>query len=147
METAMTTTTTTVNAEDVRLIDANDQPFDPRAPARGGWALIEIMGHRQHRGYVREVQLFGATMCHVLVPFHEGPGVQFAHVYGGSAIFAVTPCSKKRCIEDAPRPFVQRDYSRLLAEGDDDDQDDDDGAEEEGDDVPAPTEKLEDSDR
>lgn len=110
-------TTTTVSIEDVRLIEANEEPFDPRAPVHGGWALVEIMGHRQHRGYVREVQLFGATMCHVLVPFHEGPGVQSAHVYGGSAIFAVTPCSKARCIEDAPRPYVQRDYSRLLEEG------------------------------
>lgn len=80
--------------------------FNPIDATRGGWAFIEIMGHRNHYGYVREIQLFGTAMCEVLVPLAEGTGFQFRPVYGGSSIFSVTPCEREVCIAKAPRPFT-----------------------------------------
>lgn len=113
---------------------SEEQPFDTRDPKLGGWALIEIMGHRSHHGFVREVQVFGATMCQVLVPFHDKPGVQSRHVYGGSAIFSLSPCSKAECIKYAPRNWSVSPHPQLTGGAaihdfshDDDDDDVEDG--------------------
>jgi hypothetical protein len=102
------------------LLD-EEQPFDSCDPKRGGWALVEVMGHRSHHGFVREVQVFGVIMCEILVPFGDKPGVQSRHAYGGSAIFSLTPCSKAKCLEYAPRPWVGSE--RQLTAGADDDED------------------------
>lgn len=64
------------------------------AEAYEGWAILELMGHRRLGGYVREVSMFGATMCRIDVPAADGgtPATQF---YGGSAIFCCTPTSEE----------------------------------------------------
>lgn len=63
-----------------------DPTTDPEAPV---WAILELMGHRQLAGRIREVQRFGVTLCQI--EMDRGPGeepvVQF---YGGAAIFGVT---------------------------------------------------------
>jgi hypothetical protein len=102
-----------------------EHEFSQADAKRGGWAFIEIMGHRSHYGFVREVQIFGARMCEVLIPWHDKPGFQFSPIYGGSSIFSITPCSKARCITEAPRPSLWR--NQLTAGGDHDELERDDG--------------------
>src|SRR4051812_5951566 len=94
---------------------AEDVPFDLAEPKRGGYALIEIMGHRSHHGFVREVSLFGAPMVEVLVPFYDKPGVQFRHVYGGSSVFSLTPIPLASAKANAPRPWSVTTAAQLQA--------------------------------
>ena len=58
------------------------------APQRE-WAMVEIMGHRQHHGEIAEVQRFGTTMIQV----HD-VDTGAVHYYGGHAIFSLTIVSK-----------------------------------------------------
>lgn len=58
------------------------------------WAVIELMGHRRLAGLVSEQHVAGTTLLRIDIP--EGqPSVQ---LYGGSAIYCITPCT-----EDAAR--------------------------------------------
>lgn len=71
-----------------------------------GWAVIEIMGHRQLAGFVREVDLFGSKMAQIDVPdlpaelardqwSRDLPAVPaFTQFYGGAAIFSTTPTTE-----------------------------------------------------
>lgn len=79
-----------------------EQPFDGSDPKRGGWAHLQIVGHLEYYGFVREVTLFGATMCEVLVPFVDKPGVQIRKTYGGQFIFGCHPASRAECLKWAP---------------------------------------------
>lgn len=58
-----------------------------------GWAIIELMGHRQTAGRVAEVQLAGVPMLRIDTPGKNGKflATQF---YGGSAIYCATPCDE-----------------------------------------------------
>lgn len=103
----------------------HDGPFDLNDPKMGGWAAVEIMGHRSHLGFVREVTLFGAAMLEVAIPFHDKPGVQHRHVYGGSSVFSLTPMAKDYCVERAPRDWAvaSLEAARSLDDGDDEPRD------------------------
>lgn len=81
-----------------------------------GWAILEIMGHRQVAGLVREVSVFGAQMARVDIP--EAPAVEeewtapegslnrwrvrdaqpaipaFTQFYGGASVFCMTPVTE-----------------------------------------------------
>lgn len=88
------------------------------APAEDfeSWAILEIMGHRQVAGFVRDVVLFGNRMARVEVPevpattrktweWKDGHDVQvevpvpaipgFTAYYGGSAIFSCVPTTEE----------------------------------------------------
>jgi hypothetical protein len=64
------------------------------------WACVEIFGHRRHYGRVSEVERFGAKLLRVDVPIvPEAPllgdnEVFETHVYGGAAIFSLTPMTE-----------------------------------------------------
>lgn len=65
-----------------------------------GWAILEIMGHRQVAGYVTDVVVFGAHMARVEVPEvpatkRRGYDCGFTHYYGGSAIFSCVPTTEE----------------------------------------------------
>lgn len=82
-----------------------------------GWALLEIMGHRQTAGRISEVQIGGATMLRVDVPKpgHGGANnggaslalnggepaglaldeIAVTQYYGGSSIYCMTPCDEE----------------------------------------------------
>lgn len=77
----------------------------PNAPEGDGWtwAIVEIMGFRKHAGRIREVEQYGAKMLRVDEPFCawslEDPKVLKVerwetHLYGGSAIFGITPTTE-----------------------------------------------------
>lgn len=63
-------------------------------PAYEGWAIVELMGHRQTAGKIAEVEMAGAKVLRVDTPGENGEmlATQF---YGGSAIYCVTPCEEE----------------------------------------------------
>lgn len=61
------------------------------------WAVVELFGHQKIAGMVSEVTIGGQGFIRVDVPEVDGlPG--FTKIYGGGAIYAITPCD-----EDAAR--------------------------------------------
>jgi hypothetical protein len=66
---------------------AGETPSQP-AIARE-YAHVEIMGHREHRGEIAEVQRFGVTLLQV----HD-VDTGSIHYYGGHSIFSLTLVSK-----------------------------------------------------
>lgn len=124
-----------------RSLDNQRGEVQLMATAEGfeGWAILEIMGHRQVAGYVRDVALFGARMARVDVPevpatkerrydYGAGRSVEveieaipgFTHYYGGSAIFSCVPTTEElaraaaaRLRTQPPQPLVPP--SRQLA--------------------------------
>ncbi len=89
------------------------EPFDQ-------WAIVELFGHRRLAGRVREVELFGGKMCHIDIPQPEGRPA-FSQLYGGAAIFSVTPCSEETArsvAEYAVSPDYKPDFRPRLPEHD-----------------------------
>lgn len=98
------------------------------------YACVEVFGHRKHYGRIKEVDRFGAKMLRVDVPTRSsapllGEDEQFeTFIYGGSAIFSLTPMTEEaaRKWAEAERPKPYRPLGRLPAPGLDDDDDDPD---------------------
>jgi len=100
-----------------------DTPFE-------GWALLELMGHRQRPGYVREVELAGAKMLRVDIPVDKddaGQDRMVTEFYGPSAIYALRPCAEEVIRDEVkrygadPRPVRPLVYRERTAVGHDDD--------------------------
>ena len=64
--------------------DSVKLPAVVTAPVRT-WALVEVFGHRQHYGEIREVEAFGAKLLEV-----NDADTGRTHRYGGTAIFSLT---------------------------------------------------------
>jgi hypothetical protein len=75
--------------------------------ADGGYAVLEIMGHRQIPGFVSEVEFAGVKMVRVQVPSlkRDGEGkvvgldlehLEFEQRYGASAVFCLTPATEEQ---------------------------------------------------
>lgn len=62
-------------------------------PAYEGWAIVELMGHRQTAGLVREVTMAGNAMMRIDTPGVNGEIVA-SQIYGGAAIYCLTPCDE-----------------------------------------------------
>src|ERR1700761_3287712 len=104
---------------------------DNRAPEQV-WACVEIFGHRKHYGRIIEVEKFGQKFLRVDVPAQAaapllGEPERFeTFVYGGAAIFSVTPMTEEaaRSWADRYRPRLASEYARLPSpasvDGDDD---------------------------
>ncbi len=83
-----------------------------------GWAMLELMGHRQRIGYVREAEMFGGKLLRIDIPVEGGDVTEF---YGCSSVYALRPCSEEIARDSAkhygdPRPVrpvqYQIDYRR-----------------------------------
>ncbi len=72
-------------------------------PAYEGWAIVELMGHRQTAGRVAEVEYAGARMLRVDSPKPDSAEMIVTQFYGGSAIYCLTPCE-----EDTARKLLAR---------------------------------------
>lgn len=92
----------------------------------GEWVLLEIFGHRQHWGYLTEVERFGSKLARIdeFRPGEDAP--RTTHYYGGGSIFSITPVTeetaRKRIAYERLAPAVQS----LLPPADMDTYDDDD---------------------
>jgi hypothetical protein len=74
-----------------------------------GFAVLELMGHRQRAGYVKDVEMFGGKMLRIDIPVEADKTV--TEFYGCAAIYALRPCTEeivrdhvKRSYEGDPRP-------------------------------------------
>jgi hypothetical protein len=70
--------------------------------AKGSWALMELMGHRQVPGFVDEVELAGAKFLRVRVPQVEAvtgalrmDRLRLEQIYSPGAVYAITPTTEK----------------------------------------------------
>lgn len=86
-----------------------------------GWAVLELMGHRQRAGLVKDVEMFGTKMLRIDIPVNAETTI--TEFYGGSAVYALRPCSEdvvrehnKRATD--PRPVKPIEF-RPRASGDD----------------------------
>ncbi len=64
-----------------------------------GWAVLELMGHRQRSGYVKDVEMFGGKLLRIDIPIGEG----ITEFYSCSSIYALRPCT-----EDIVRDHIKR---------------------------------------
>jgi hypothetical protein len=79
-----------------------------------GWAIVELMGHRERAGRVSEVEIAGARLLQIDIPT-DNPEVFVTELYGGAAIFCLTPCAEQIARGQAkrlgdPRPIHPLDY-------------------------------------
>lgn len=83
------------------------EPAAAPEPENNGfeWALVEIFGHRSHRGRAREEEKFGSKMLRIDEPELQPDGsVKWtSHYYGGSSIFSFTPTDETTVMRYARR--------------------------------------------
>jgi len=77
-----------------------------------GWAMLELMGHRQRIGFVREVEMFGGKLLRIDIPTDGGDMTEF---YGCSSVYALRPLSEEVARDQAkrygdPRPIKPVEY-------------------------------------
>lgn len=103
-----------------------------------GWAMLELMGHRQRIGIIKEVEAYGGKMLRIDIPLKDfsGENSEFAsEFYGIASVYALRPISEEIARDYVkrsgdPRPVRPVDYriedkSRAVAQDDcmgDDDQ-------------------------
>lgn len=68
-----------------------------------GWAVLELMGHRQRAGYVKDVEMFGGKLLRIDIPVTADKTV--TEFYGCSSIYALRPCA-----EEIVRDHVKNSY-------------------------------------
>lgn len=57
------------------------------------WALVEIFGHRQHYGEIRDVEIAGGKLLEI-----RDVDTDKVHMYGAAAIFSLTPLTQSEII-------------------------------------------------
>lgn len=95
------------------------------APAFEGWAVVELMGHRQRAGFVREVEIAGGKMLRIDIPTDAGDVTEF---YGSASLYALRPCAEeiardmsKGYADPRPvRPVEYRERKQIAHQEDDD---------------------------
>jgi hypothetical protein len=91
----------------------------PDGTAFEGWAVLELMGHRRHVGYVQEAAMFDSTMLSIDVLSYDIETEEFSQrrqYYGGSSVYCLTPVT-----EDEARAAVKPSWlpsNQLPAAGD-----------------------------
>lgn len=98
-----------------------------------GWAIVELMGHRQRGGFVKDVEMFGGKLLRIDIPVN--PETNVTEFYGCSAIYALRPCTEeivrdhiKRSYDGDIRPvrpldYREREEARIAGPHSDDDHD------------------------
>lgn len=87
-----------------------------------GWAIVELMGHRQRGGYVKDVEMFGGKLLRIDIPIAP-PDTIVTEFYGCSSIYALRPCAEeivhdhiKRSYDGDIRPVRQLEYRERKTE-------------------------------
>lgn len=108
-----------------------------------GFHIVEIFGHRTHGGYCTEISVFGGTMLRIETPalpeipearrevvnndrfdddtYGNGAWVRRpipsipiqVYLYGGAAIFSITPCTEEDAIAEECKKH-QQSYERWV---------------------------------
>lgn len=73
-------------------------------PAFEGWAILELMGHRQRPGLVKEVEIAGGKMLRVDI---HGEADTVTEFYGVAAVYSIRPVSEE-IARDAAKRFDLR---------------------------------------
>ena len=101
---------------------------EQNTPRDFGWALLELMGHRQRIGLAREEEIAGGLMLRIDVPTEGDEYV--TEYYGASSIYALRPVSEAVARDHYaardPRPVNPADYRRPSIEHHDADEEDGD---------------------
>lgn len=58
------------------------------------WAIVELLGHQKIAGHISEQPLAGTNMLRVDVP-ETDKNPAFTRFIGGSAIYAINPCTEE----------------------------------------------------
>ena len=72
--------------------------------AYAGWALLELMGHRQRVGRVSEVEAYGGKLLRIDIPVGEG-AEDITEFYGVTSVYALRPLAEdvaRRQYDDRP---------------------------------------------
>lgn len=100
-----------------------------------GWAILELMGHRQRAGLVKDVEMFGGKLLRIDIPVTADKTV--TEFYGCSSIYALRPCTEeivrdqvKNSYDGDLRPvrpveYREREMPRLAHDHDDEIDEDD----------------------
>lgn len=62
------------------------------------WAVVELLGHNRHAGWLTEELHFGAKLGRVDIPdthSSDPKAVLKTHYFGGSSVFRITPCDEE----------------------------------------------------
>lgn len=68
-----------------------------------GWAILELMGHRQRGGYVKDVEMFGGKLLRIDIPVTAEKTI--TEFYGCNSIYALRPCT-----EEIVRDHIKNSY-------------------------------------
>lgn len=91
------------------------------ATAYAGWALLELIGHRQRVGRVSEVEAYGGKLLRIDIPVLDDMDTvnDFAtEFYGAASVYALRPLSETVALAMAKRAGDPRPVRRVLI-GDD----------------------------
>ncbi len=66
-----------------------------------GWAVVELMGHRERPGRVSEVEMFGGKLLRIDIPGEDG--AEITEFYSVASIYSLRPVS-----EDVARDRAKR---------------------------------------
>jgi hypothetical protein len=87
------------------------------ATAYEGWAVVELMGHRERPGRVSEVEMYGGKLLRIDIPGEDG--VEVTEFYGVTSIYALRPTSEEVARDRAKRlnvrPVRPVEYAQLAA--------------------------------
>lgn len=61
-----------------------------------GWAILELMGHRQRVGRVSEEEVYGGKMLRIDIPLADLGGEVVTEFYGCSSVYSLRPISEDR---------------------------------------------------
>jgi hypothetical protein len=60
------------------------------------WAIVQLFGHSEYAGYVHEVELVGAKMLQINVPYtDEREGFEFSIFRSAGAIYGIDPVDEQ----------------------------------------------------
>jgi hypothetical protein len=81
-----------------------------------GWALLELMGHRQRAGRVAEAEQYGGKQLRIDIPLPDG--TEITEFYGCSSVYALRPVTEEVARAAAarmadPRPISPTAYRQL----------------------------------
>lgn len=73
----------------------HDDPFDTKDPRGGGWARVKLVNVFDERScFIREIDVFGATMVELRVPARD-EGAWSIELYAGTEVLRVFAHARK----------------------------------------------------